>query len=517
MPSIAAPQSRERAERVALALGVFFKETGVPVIVVTPDGCFVAVNRAAVDQYGYPLDELLGMRIHDLIGEGYTNVDVDLTLASRDRHAVLERRPHKRKDGSILWVVPTAAPLVVGGESYIVSVLTDVTAVLVAERRVRQLEALAQSDRERAELLWQAASERLTDGVALLDDGLRVVRCNSALSVLLARPAEAMLGLPCREVFPMCERESPCLHQRALATQLREVREIHGRISNRPLRIEVIPAPGSRPHFSLVHTAHDLREERGIRSRLITADRLASIGRLAAGVAHEVNNPAAFVTVNLGVLRDRLASGAARSADMLAMLDESLQGMERIRDIVRDLKGFARERSREKVDLSAVIATALRMAAHETEGRARVDRELEPGLHAYVRGARVAQVILNLVVNAAQAIPAGQPAAHRIVVRAWREGDRAKIEVCDTGTGIPAEVAEQIFEPFFTTRERAGGTGLGLWLARAIVEEEGGTIEASNTPGAGACFTLALPLWDPAALPDVRGQGHGPPTGVIGS
>ena len=353
---------RERADQVGRALGMLFEETRVPVIAVTPDGAFVTANRAAIDQYGYTLDELLGMRIHDLIGDGYTSVDDDLTLAASDRHVILGRRPHRRKDGSVLWVAPTAGPFVVGGDTYIVSVLTDVTAMLVAEMRVSQLEALAESDRERAEQLWQAASERLTDGVALLGEDLRIVRCNTALSLLLERAPGTMLGQLCRDVFPMCSRESPCLHELALAEQRRQVLEIHGRISNRPLRIEVIPAPASRPHFALVHTAHDLREERAIRSRLITADRLASIGRLAAGVAHEINNPAAFVTVNLGVLRDRLASGAARSADMLAMLEESLQGMERIRDIVRDLKGFARERSRDKVDLSAVVATAVRMA-----------------------------------------------------------------------------------------------------------------------------------------------------------
>jgi signal transduction histidine kinase len=141
------------------------------------------------------------------------------------------------------------------------------------------------------------------------------------------------------------------------------------------------------------------------------------------------------------------------------------------------------------------------MAAHETEGRARVEQNLEPELYAHVRGARVAQVVLNLLVNAAQAIAPGNAAAHRIGVRTWRDGSRAKIEVTDTGSGIPEELAEHIFEPFFTTRERSGGTGLGLWLARAILEEEGGAIEASNVEDGGARFTLELPAWEAPAHP----------------
>ena len=245
--------------------------------------------------------------------------------------------------------------------------------------------------------------------------------------------------------------------------------------------------------IATIHVTHDLTEERAIRSQLVTTDRLASIGRLAAGVAHEINNPAAFVTVNLGVLRDRFLAGTARTQDVLSMLDDSLNGMERIREIVRDLKGFAREKSVDLVDLGAVAQSAIRMAAHETRGRARVERVAEEGAVARVRGARIAQVVLNLVVNAAQAITAGNASENRIVVRTLRAGDKARIEVSDTGTGVDPDLADRIFEPFFTTRERTGGTGLGLWLARGIVEEEGGTLTFHDEPGGGACFVVELP------------------------
>src|SRR5262249_55162039 len=161
---------------------------------------------------------------------------------------------------------------------------------------------------------------------------------------------------------------------------------------------------------------------------LLTADRLATIGRLSAGVAHEINNPAAFVTVNLGVLRDRFNAGTVQASEVLAMLEESMNGMERIREIVRDLKGFARERSRDAVDLSQIALSATRIAAHETRGRARVDRALADGVLARARGARLAQCVLNLVVNAAQAIPPGSPQDNRIEVKTYRAGDRVRLE-----------------------------------------------------------------------------------------
>ena len=174
------------------------------------------------------------------------------------------------------------------------------------------------------------------------------------------------------------------------------------------------------------------------------------------------------------------------------MLDESLDGMARIRDIVNDLKGFARERSRERVDMGELAMSAVRMAAHATRGHARVEKSLAVDVWATVRRARIAQVVLNLLINSVQAIPPGQQSEHRIVVRTFKEGDRACIEVSDTGPGVPTELAERIFEPFFTTRESSGGTGLGLWLAREIVEEEGGSLELRGGPLPGATFRVSL-------------------------
>src|SRR5580658_10003816 len=223
---------------------------------------------------------------------------------------------------------------------------------------------------------------------------------------MLSFSDDAILGKTCREVFTLC-RETPCPHQIAAAERAPVMRELRGPRTGRTLKVQIIPCPPDDAHFAFIHVAHDQTEERAFRSELVRADRLATIGRLAAGVAHEVNNPAALVTVNLGVLRDRFAAGTARTADVLAMLDESIEGMGRIHDMVHDLKGFARERSKERVDLGELAASAVRMAAHATRGHAKVDKSLERDVWATVRGARIAQVVLNLLINAAQSIPSG--------------------------------------------------------------------------------------------------------------
>ncbi len=475
---------KTRAHRIAAELGPLFEAARVPMIVVKPDGAFVSANPLALTRYGYTLEELLEMRIHDLVVDD-RDVDGDLCLAGSNGPVPLDRRRHRTKGGEILWVLPAANGMVLCGEPYVVSILQDVTPIALAEARAKE-------DQMRADALWRAASERLTDGIALISRSFRILHVNSALQGLLRIGEADLVGRPCGEVFPSCNRESPCWHRVAVANQKRFVREFYSSRSGRPMRLEIVPTAPDNPHFAAVHVAHDQTEERAMRSELISADRLATIGRLAAGVAHEVNNPAALVTVNLGVLRDRFVTGAARPADVLTMLDESLDGMARIRDIVHDLKGFARERARERVELGEIATSAIRMAAHATRGRATVEKLLEADTWAMARSARIAQVVLNLLINAVQAFPLEPHPDNRIVVRTFRHGDRACIEVADTGPGIPMDLTERIFEPFFTTREASGGTGLGLWLARQIVEEEGGSIELRGDSTRGAAFLVSL-------------------------
>jgi len=235
-------------------------------------------------------------------------------------------------------------------------------------------------------------------------------------------------------------------------------------------------------------------------ARLAMADRLISMGTLAAGVAHELNTPLAYVTANLeflaATLPTHLPGGASAAAELSGAVAESLEGLERLRHIIEDLRTFARQpdETAGPADLEAVLRSCISMTWNEIRHRARLERDI--GRLPPVAGnpARLAQVFVNLLVNAAQAIAPGRVSGHVIRVSARLGSDRrVVVEVSDTGAGIPAGVLPRIFEPFFTTKPPGQGTGLGLSICRSIVAAAGGTIEVESQPGRGTCARVRLP------------------------
>jgi signal transduction histidine kinase/ActR/RegA family two-component response regulator len=252
------------------------------------------------------------------------------------------------------------------------------------------------------------------------------------------------------------------------------------------------------------------RERADLQARLALADRLVSVGTLAAGVAHELNNPLAYVNANLTFLGEQVAHltallpASARAdrdvADALEQLVEAArdarEGAERMRVIVRDLKTLSRADDGKvgPLELGPVVETCVNVAWNEIKHRAQLVRDLQPT--PVVRGseARLGQVLLNLLVNAAQAVPEGCPDAHRIRVRTGLHPDgRVVIEVSDTGCGIAPEHLPRIFDPFYTTKPPGVGTGLGLSICHGIVSGMKGEIEVESAPGKGSTFRVLLP------------------------
>jgi PAS domain S-box-containing protein len=473
--------TRERSLKIRAGLGELFERTPVPIFVVNREAWIVSANESAISYLGYSIDELLERRIPDLVATPWDDSMLVRTFAGEEVDPM--RRPLLRKDGSTSWATSRSSVVHFEGEPLVAAMVQDVTATVTAED-------VARVSAQREVVLWDAAVERASRSFALLDAECRIIRANGPLHRRLRKTAPQVEGTLCREIFGRCQTP-PCPHQMALAERRNVIEEIVTR-NGLPLRIEVWPAAPNDVGIALVHVAEDLTEERALRSRLVTADRLACLGRVTAAVAHEVNNPAAFVLLALPLIRDCVRQG--RKDDALGLVDNASDAMMQITAIMRDLRDFGRGYPRSVVDLAALANGALRIAAYEAEPRARIERDFEEGVAADVRGGRVAQVILNLVLNAAQAIPAGDPKRHRIEIRVRKVEDRAVVEVADSGTGVPEEIGERIFEPFFTTRGDLGGTGLGLWLSRTIVEEEGGTLTWRNGTPAGAVFTMSLPL-----------------------
>jgi two-component system NtrC family sensor kinase len=271
----------------------------------------------------------------------------------------------------------------------------------------------------------------------------------------------------------------------------------------------------------LKRTSQELHEAQ---SAAFQQEKMASIGQLAAGVAHEINNPMGFISSNLTTLdkylerfrefiaaQDQALSAATAEGgldrirdlrnklkidyildDTKQLISESLDGAGRVRRIVSDLKSFSRVDQAEYslVDLNECLETTINIAWNEIKYVARMNKDFGPipPLKCYPQ--QLNQVFLNLLINAAQAIRE----QGEIGVRTWSEDNSVFVSVSDTGAGIPPEVLNRIFEPFFTTKEVGKGTGLGLSISYDIVKKHGGEINVASEIGQGSTFTVRLPL-----------------------
>jgi signal transduction histidine kinase len=254
----------------------------------------------------------------------------------------------------------------------------------------------------------------------------------------------------------------------------------------------------------------DLRaEKKKIREQLLISERMASVGLLAASVAHEINNPLAILVSNLEFVSEQVnefkadAPGVdlpflfAEGIDALATpLRDAQEAAERVRLIVRDLKLFSRSEDAETrgpVDIRSVLESAIRMTSNEVRHRARLTRDYSDVAPVNGNESRLGQVFLNLIVNAAQAIREGDATNNEIkIITRMDSPDRVAIEFHDTGAGIPAEVLPHIFDAFFTTKAAAVGTGLGLAICHRIVAEHGGEISVKSRTGSGTVFRIVL-------------------------
>lgn len=390
------------------------------------------------------------------------------------------------------------------------------------------------AEKEASERRASAQAATLRSVVATVAEGVVVTDAQGEL--LLSNPAaEAILGRdivrsPSREwperlalrfadtLLPVATEQVPLL--RALSGQAVDERatfligdaaaagERHVTFSARPLK-EAGAVTGA------VAVLRDVSEEKATQTRLLVADRLASVGMLAAGVAHEINNPLAAVIGNIELALTALETateyeaeplappGAERASvlplavtdDVTTMLCEASEAATRVRRIVQDLRALARgeEEVNTAVDIHGVLESVLRMANNEIRHRARIIRDY--GQVRLVRGSepRLCQIFLNLVVNAAQALADGRADEHEIRIRTrMDELGRVVVTVQDTGEGISPEHQRQLFVPFFTTKHVGMGTGLGLSICHRLVTAAGGEIKVESQRGCGAAFHVAL-------------------------
>lgn len=274
-------------------------------------------------------------------------------------------------------------------------------------------------------------------------------------------------------------------------------------------------ANGQR-HFAAI--MRDVTDRKKVEAQLLVADRMVAVGTLAAGMAHEINNPLASVVANVEMAMQDLAEASQPNGATAAMLDriaeelrDARDGAERVRHIVRDLKIFSRGEDEKSgpVDVQRVMESTLRMAANELRHRAHIMKDYQPVPCIEGSEAKLGQVFMNLLVNAAQAMPEGAADKNEIRISTRSEGGKVVVEVTDTGQGIPPGILSRLFTPFLTTKPVGVGTGLGLSICHRIVTSFGGEIVAASEVGKGTTFKVSLlpsvsnPVTTPVPMPAV--------------
>ena len=476
---------------------------------------FVLANQAACDLLGYSEEELLRMGVEEI----HPPEDLPAVIDAFERQLRGELRvapemPVRKRDGSVVYVDISSKPVEIDGRKMLLGCFRDVTDRCNASAQVR-----------RSEQRFRSIFEGTSDLVVIVDRQAHPVFANAAW----------------RRAFGGQLRRQPPVWTSVRPRHQEEVRAAWERLVERGeafqgLEYQAKPVGGGwatiisnafpltlegDPQYCV--TSRDITERKHLQLHLAQTDRLSSLGMLAAGVAHEINNPLSYVLFNLEGLAELLlqlrGNGASVSQGMAATtahhargrraamdellsqqetegrLEAALDGARRIRDIVRGLGAFSRVEPNEQapVDLRQVIEAALTLCFNEIKYRARVVKELSVTPPVMGSEGRLSQVFLNLLVNAAHAIDEGDVANNEIRISTWTEDDAVLARVQDSGAGISPDKLKRVFEPFFTTKPVGMGSGLGLPISKEIIESYGGTISVQSEAGAGAAFTIRLP------------------------
>ena len=370
--------------------------------------------------------------------------------------------------------------------------------VIDADARRHAAEDALRRSEERFRALFDLAS----DAIFLADAEDRIVGVNPAACAMTGFSSDELRGLRLAELRDTHATDSPDRAPFGRSPGEDRMRRKDGGA----LDVEVgatLLADGGVQAF-----VRDVEVRKHVQEQLVFADRLASLGRLAAGVAHEVNNPLTYVLLNVERIEKEL--GRPSTPQLVAELRTSAamarDGAERVRAIVRALGAFGREDDLfvGGVDLHRVVDTALRLSENQARHSGRIVKDYRATRQVRGSELRLTQVFVNLLANAADALRGGDIERNTIEIRTYDEGDGVVAEVTDNGSGIPPHLLGRIFDPFFTTKPVGEGTGLGLSICHSIVRSFGGSIGVTSKPGEGSTFRVSLPEDDAAQSEPAR-------------
>ncbi|MBA3392460.1 MAG: PAS domain S-box protein [Deltaproteobacteria bacterium] len=467
------------------------------IITAHSSGEIVGWNRGAAAIFGYSKDEAIGLKLVDLMPERFRVAHLAGFARIHTSGPLFGGKPAQlralRRDGSEFPCELTLSSWKNAGQLFVTGILRDITD---RERANEQLHRLA------------AIVEGSDDAIYAHDLEGKIVSWNAGAERLYGYSAAEILGEPFHVLVPADKRhEAAAIFARTHAGErfahyeTTRCRKDGSQIDVFLSASSVRDLQGKPSGISLI--VRDITERKAIERKLLLADRMASVGTLAAGIAHEINSPLAFVMANLEILAEDLRDLDAgplstKLRELATLVNESRDGAERVRKIVRGLKTFSRsdEERRAPIELSQVLDLAANMTFNEIRHRARLIKDFGRVPLVEADESRLAQVFINLLVNAAHSIPEGDTTRNEIRISTFVDpGGWVVAQVQDTGAGIPQALLAQIFNPFFTTKDIGVGSGLGLSICEGIVTALGGTIAVHSELGKGSTFRVSLPAW----------------------
>lgn len=476
---------RERCERVS-------ETTSEAVVITNRDRVISFANPAAHALFGFPDSRLIGKRVADIVP-----AEVREDIASHESAALAGAPQHYETvvltaAGECRAVSVSTAPLREGGASGDESEITGVVASLrdiTNERRASDAVA-------RSEARYQRLVETAPDPIFTVDMEGHFTSVNRAFEGALGRPRSELVGKSFDEVLDGAQMQVARKLFDETAAGRRSQAEVRYRNRAGELctgSVTATPMMEDGEIRGCLGIVRDVTGERRLADQLLQREKLAAVGQLVSGVAHELNNPLAGVLAFAQLLESAPGSAEEQREAVKAIHKEA----KRAAKIVSNLLLFARERDAERTrtDLNAVMADALELRRYVLRTQqVEVAMELDPALPAvWADPFQLQQVVLNFITNAEYALK-GVPHEKRITLRTWFANSRVCASVADNGTGIESEVIDRVFNPFFTTKEVGEGTGLGLSISHGIIRQHGGHIGVESVPGNGAMFTIDLPL-----------------------
>jgi PAS domain S-box-containing protein len=463
---------------------------GITVSIVDASGARnIWVNECLIEIFARDEEELLARSAFDFI-------------APEEVPRLQEQRERRARGDSIS---PLFETVIISGRGDRIPIAVSLAYVMIRGQRmvvsfVRDIRERKKSEAElrASEARFRGVVEGAPDGVVISRDGIVVFANAAAAQLLGVDPPSALIGRSLAEFLD--------------ADGVRNMRErimrlVRGEKPEPPIEYRATRADGSiviaeiaalpidyegKP--AIIAFARDVTERAALQTQLARAERLAAVGTLAAGVAHEINNPLTFVTLGVDALERAIDEGADANK-IRGLIHEVRQGSSRVAAIVRELRAFAQSPDDVvgPVDMSAVLAASERLVAHELRGRARIVRHLQRIPRVLGNAGRLEQVFVNLLVNAVQALPENRPENVIEITTRTSVTGAAIIEVQDNGSGMPPSVLARVFDPFFTTKAPGVGTGLGLSICHRIVSQLGGDISIESIQGKGTMVAVTLP------------------------